>query len=270
MKKLILSILLFLSGCVIKEPVAVAITDDIPDFTVYDGQLNPENYLAYSSEKIAWGIGPAKQENLQPQDCIDAQMKYQNYSSQFLISDQKEILLTFDNGYENGNTSSILDILKKHDVHAIFFITSQYARENADLVQRMIDEGHTIGNHSWHHYSFPELSTENLITEIMSLHNYMIEHFQYNMTAIRPPKGEFSERTLAICKDLGYTTYMWSYAYYDYNVNDQPTEAEAFNKLVTNLHPGEILLLHAVSSTNMNILDEFIDETLNKGYTFVH
>ena len=197
-------------------------------------------------------------------------MKYQNYSSQFLISDQKEILLTFDNGYENGNTSSILDTLKKHDVHAIFFITSQYARENAELVQRMIDEGHTIGNHSWHHYSFPELSTENLITEIMSLHNYMIEHFQYNMTAIRPPKGEFSERTLAICKDLGYTTYMWSYAYYDYNVNDQPTEAEAFNKLVTNLHPGEILLLHAVSSTNMNILDEFIDETLNKGYTFVH
>jgi peptidoglycan-N-acetylmuramic acid deacetylase len=103
----------------------------------------------------------------------------------------------------------------------------------------------------------------------MDLHNYMIEHFQYQMTTLRPPKGEFSEKTLAITQDLGYKTIMWSYAYYDYDVNNQPDEATAHQKLIHHLHPGEILLLHAVSDTNMMILDEFIDDTLSQGYMFI-
>lgn len=269
MKKISLCILIFLTGCAIKEPVSVSITDDIPEFKIYDGQLNPEDYASYSSKKMAWGIGPDKNDQMIPYDCLKAEEDYHSLNGVFLASNQKEILLTFDNGYENGNTPAILDTLKKHDVKAMFFITSQYAKENPELVERMINEGHTIGNHSWHHYSFTDISTEVLISEILSLHNYMLDHFQYSMTALRPPKGEFSERVLAVAKDLGYTTYLWSYAYYDYNVNDQPDEAEAFNKLISNLHPGEILLLHSVSDTNKNILDEFIDQTLSQGYTFI-
>jgi peptidoglycan-N-acetylmuramic acid deacetylase len=126
-----------------------------------------------------------------------------------------------------------------------------------------------IGNHSWHHYSMPECTDDILVNEIMDLHNYMIEHFQYQMTTLRPPKGEFSEKTLAITQDLGYRTIMWSYAYYDYDLNNQPDEAIAHQKLISHLHPGEILLLHAVSDTNMMILDEFIDDTLSQGYMFI-
>ena len=261
---------LILSGCACTHPaVSASISDDIPEINIMDGHINTDDFTHYSTLKIAWGIGPDTNELKQPVDCLQAQKLYQHLDAHFLISDQQEILLTFDNGYENGNTVSILDTLKKHDVQAIFFITSQYAIENPDLVQRMIDEGHLIGNHSWHHYSMPECTQDVLVEEIMSLHNYMLEHFQYQMTTLRPPKGEFSEKTLAITQALGYETIMWSYAYYDYDVNHQPDEAVAHKKLIDHLHPGEILLLHAVSDTNMLILDELIDDTLNKGYTFV-
>ena len=266
----ILCLLVFLmSGCTMHRSVPVAISDDIPEITIMDGTINSNDFTDCSTTKIAWGVGPDTNNLKQPIDCIKAQKDFGHLNTHFLISDEKELLLTFDNGYENGNTSSILDTLKKHDVQAIFFITSQYAIENPDLVQRMIDEGHMIGNHSWHHYSMPECTDEVLVSEIMDLHNYMIEHFQYQMTTLRPPKGEFSEKTLAITQQLGYKTIMWSYAYYDYDVTNQPDEAVAYKKLMNHLHPGEILLLHAVSDTNMNILDEFIDDTLSQGYVFV-
>ncbi|MBQ4343313.1 MAG: polysaccharide deacetylase family protein [Erysipelotrichaceae bacterium] len=271
MKLLLFCALFLLQGCFFDNSSTVAhITDDIPEMTIIDGNLNPENYSDLSAQKIAWGLGPSVNELQQPIDSLQAIEKFSHLNTLFLVSDENEILLTFDNGYENGNTPVILDTLKKHDVNAVFFITSQYAIENPDLVQRMIDEGHVIGNHSWHHKSFPELSIETLTDEILSLHNYMIEHHQYEMRLLRPPMGEFSERSLAVAKDLGYTTMMWSYAYYDYNVNDQPSHAEALDKLISHLHPGEILLLHAVSSTNMDILDEFIDQTLNKGIRFTN
>ena len=261
---------LILSGCTLNHPaVSVSMSDDLPEITIIDGNINPQDYADYSTKKIAWGVGPDTNDVKQPLDCLQAKKLYEHLDAQFLISNQNELLLTFDNGYENGNTASILDTLKKHDVQAIFFITSQYAIENPDLVQRMIEEGHMIGNHSWHHYSMPECTDEVLVDEIMSLHNYMIEHYQYQMTTLRPPKGEFSEKSLAITQALGYQTIMWSYAYYDYDVNNQLDEAAAHKKLIDHLHPGEILLLHAVSDTNMNILDEFIDDTLSKGYTFV-
>lgn len=227
-----------------------------------------ENDGAYSANKICWGLGPSRNELNQPIDSLMAQEKYGNLNALFLNPEENQILLTFDNGYENGNTASILDTLKKHHIKAIFFVTSQYVIENPDLIERMIEEGHVIGNHSWHHKSFPDCSAEELKEEIMMLHNYMIEHHQYNMTILRPPMGEFSEQSLAIAKELGYTTMLWSYAYYDYNVNDQPDHAEAFNKLISHLHPGEILLLHAVSTTNMEIMDEFLVQTLSQGYQF--
>ena len=269
MRQILCLFAFLLSGCTMYKSVPVAITDDIPEMTIIDGNIDSNNTSNYSTKKIAWGIGPDVNDLKQPVDCIKAQTDYQNLNTYFLISDETELLLTFDNGYENGNTHSILDTLKKHDIQAIFFITSQYAIENPELVQRMIDEGHMIGNHSWHHYSMPECTDDILVNEIMDLHNYMIEHFQYQMTTLRPPKGEFSEKTLAITQDLGYKTIMWSYAYYDYDVNNQPDEATAHQKLIHHLHPGEILLLHAVSDTNMMILDEFIDDTLSQGYVFV-
>ena len=269
MRKILCMLVFLMSGCTMHKSLPVVISDDIPEITIMDGTINSNDFTDCSTTKIAWGIGPDTNDLKQPTDCITAQKQFSHLDTHFLISDKKEILLTFDNGYENGNTNSILDTLKKHDVQAIFFITSQYAIENPDLVQRMIDEGHMIGNHSWHHYSMPEITDEVLVSEIMDLHNYMIEHFQYQMTTLRPPKGEFTEKTLAITKSLGYQTMLWSYAYYDYDVANQPDEAAAHQKLIKHLHPGEILLLHAVSDTNMRILDEFIDDTLSQGYVFV-
>ncbi len=269
--KLLIICFIILCSTAFFLPVKTAgsITDDVPEISILDGQLTQDGYTEYSTQKIAWGLGPSINEKNQPTDAVQAQKTYGKYDAWFLNEASDEILLTFDNGYENGNTISILDTLKKHNVHAVFFVTSQYAIENPDLLERMIDEGHVIGNHSWNHKSFPELSIEALTEEIMSLHNYMIEHHQYSMTLLRPPMGEFSEQALKAAQDLGYTTMLWSYAYYDYNVNDQPDYAESCNKLISHLHENEILLLHAVSDTNKEIMDEFLDQTLNKGFKFI-
>lgn len=268
MKLLMIGLLLLCTGCTNSTSSVNSITDDIPELSIPKQELQSQDYESFSNQKIAWGIGAETNEKKQPLDSIKASEQYSHYDAMFLHPHDGEILLTFDNGYENGNTPSILDTLKKHDVRAVFFVTSQYAVENPKLIDRMIEEGHVIGNHSWHHKSFPELSIEELTEEIMSLHNYMIEHHHYCMNVLRPPMGEFSERSLAAIQDLGYTTMMWSYAYYDYDVSRQPDHAEALDKLISHLHSNEILLLHAISTTNMEILDEFIDQTLNKGYQF--
>ena len=132
----------------------------------------------------------------------------------------------------------------------------------------MLDEGHIVGNHTVNHKSMPELSEEQITSEVMDLHKAVYEKFGYEMKYIRPPKGEFSQRTLIQTNNLGYKTVMWSFAYEDWNENKQPDETKAKEKILNNLHNGEIMLLHGNSKTNTDLLDTIIKEAKNMGYEF--
>ena len=221
----------------------------------------------YSTEKVVWG--PGRAENHQrPTDPVNLQESFGKLGAQFIMSDDKFICLTFDEGYENGFTPSILDTLKEKKVKAIFFVTYDFVKDNPDLIKRMIDEGHIIGNHTYRHYTMDEVTLEKATEEIEFLDNYMKENFMYRMTLFRFPKGEFSENTLALANSLGYKSVFWSFAYADWDSNNQTSNEDALNEITTHFHNGEIMLLHAVSSTNAEILASVIDEARAQGYEF--
>ncbi len=191
----------------------------------------------------------------------------EQYGCYAMLEDNGEIYHTFDQGYENGYTEPILDTLKEKNVKAVFFLTGDYAERNEKLVKRMLDEGHIIGNHGMKHASLPTLTDEQVRTEIMSLHNFVKEKYNYEMTLFRPPCGEYSEQSMAVCSELGYKTLLWSFAYPDWDVNNQPDPTAAFDKVTKAAHGGGIFLLHSVSSTNAEILGRVIDNLKEQGYT---
>ncbi|MCD8006910.1 MAG: polysaccharide deacetylase family protein [Oscillospiraceae bacterium] len=228
------------------------------------------DYSTLSTESNGYGQGVRFDDLNRPKGALNFNEAYSQYNAEAIQeTEENVIMLTFDEGYENGYTAEILDTLAEKGVKAVFFVTYDYVARNHELVQRMIDEGHTVGSHSWHHYSMPELTASEMTEEIMYLHDYMIENFGIQMTLFRPPKGEYSELSLAVTADLGYKTVLWSFAYADWDTDDQPDPAESLQKLIDRAHPGAIYLLHAVSSTNTEILGEFIDEMLAEGYVFV-
>ncbi|MCM1497196.1 MAG: polysaccharide deacetylase family protein [Clostridium sp.] len=179
------------------------------------------------------------------------------------------IYLTFDCGYENGYTAEILDTLKEQNVRAVFFVTQTYIRDNPELVIRMKEEGHFVGNHTITHPSLPGLSIEKQKEEIQGCAAYMKEATGYDMDPyIRPPKGEYSERTLQLCEDLGYCTIFWSMAYLDYEVDNQPTPDYVLQHFDKYCHPGAMPLLHNVSSANTKALPQLIINLREAGYRF--
>ena len=203
-----------------------------------------------------------------PVSCLSFQEEYGRYDARFIGGDSKRIYLTFDEGYEAGYTGRILDILKEKECPAVFFVTQPYVDEHPELIRRMIGEGHAVGNHTVNHPSLPGVSLQEAREEICGLHESVRAGFGYEMTLFRPPRGEWSERTLALTQQLGYSTVFWSFAYEDWETDDQPPPDEALERTVEALHPGAIYLLHAVSSTNTEILGGFIDEARQRGYTF--
>lgn len=220
-----------------------------------------------STEKVVWGPGNIV-DHKQPNDPLLLQKQYASMNAKWLLDDDKKICLTFDEGYENGYTPQILDTLKEKKVKAIFFVTYDFASQNPDLVKRMIAEGHTVGNHSYRHYSMDEVSDDVAKEEVTYLHKYIKDKFNYTMSYFRFPKGEFSERSLQIVKDLGYKSVFWSFAYADWDPDNQTEENQAFTHICESTHPGAILLLHAVSKTNADILGKVIDDITKQGYTF--
>ena len=221
-----------------------------------------------SNKKIEWGI---KRNNNHEQPDVGSENRKileENNGIALGNSESKVIYLTFDEGYEAGYTSQILEILKESDIKATFFLTAHYINTQEELVKQMIDEGHIIGNHTVNHKSMPSLTEEEIKKEVMDLHQSVYEKFGYEMKYIRPPKGEFSEKTLQVTNSLGYKTVMWSFAYEDWNEEKQPDEEKAKEKILNNLHNGEIMLLHGNSKTNTNILDSVIKEAKNMGYEF--
>lgn len=228
-----------------------------------------ESYESLSNTVHGWGQGKQFNEMNIPTSCIDFQQKYGKYNASFIKEDcGNTIYLTFDEGYENGYTSAILDVLKEKNVPAVFFVTGDYVEASPELVERMIEEGHAVGNHTLTHPSMPLLSEEEMASEINELDSLVEEQFGYQMNLFRPPKGEFSEESLAVTQAQGYQSVFWSFAYADWDTNDQPNPEEAVKTLTERLHPGGIYLLHAVSSTNAEILGEFIDNARAAGYEF--
>ncbi len=180
------------------------------------------------------------------------------------------IYLTFDAGFENGNTEKILDSLKKHNVKATFFLVGNYIETSPELVERMVEEGHTIGNHTYSHPDMSKISDEESFKkELQSLESLYKETTGQELLKIyRPPQGKYCVSNLEMADKLGYKTIFWSLAYVDWYENKQPTKEEAFNKLLKRIHPGAIVLLHSTSKTNGDILDELLTKWEDMGYSF--
>ncbi len=220
------------------------------------------------TQKLGWGPGGPVDADNRPDGATVYQEKYGQYAADFIRENNQNIYLTFDEGYENGYTDDILDTLQEKGVQAVFFVTMPYVQSEPELVQRMIDEGHIVGNHSVNHPSFPEISLEECQQEIMELHDYVKENFGYEMSLFRFPMGEFSEADLKVVQDLGYRSVFWSFAYRDWLVDEQPDPQEAIATIEDKCHPGAIYLLHAVSETNAQILGQVIDDLRGEGYVF--
>ena len=221
---------------------------------------------AADTTKIGYGQGVETDSSNRPKGAVEFTEKYRGLDSFAISSDNKRIILTFDQGYENGYTEKILDTLKEKNVRAIFFLTGDYAKKEVPLVKRMINEGHILGNHGMTHASLPTLTESKAEEEIMSLHNYMLNNYGYEMQYFRPPCGEYSEQALETVQKCGYKTVFWSFAYVDWKTDDQPSPDEGRRILSKSAHGGEILLLHSVSSTNAEILGDVIDDLRSQGF----
>ena len=184
-------------------------------------------------------------------------------------TDEKVLYLTFDAGYENGNTEPILDALKKHGVSVTFFVVGTYIESEPDLIRRMVEEGHTVGNHTWHHPDMSQIATkDSFCQELEAVEDAYREITGQDMTKYyRPPQGKYSESNLQMAQELGYKTFFWSLAYVDWYQDDQPAREDAFDKLLGRIHPGAIVLLHSTSSTNAEIMDELLTKWEEMGYT---
>lgn len=236
-------------------------------------EMSPELDIAQQSifpygQKRCWGL--LRQPNNQtPKADPGAEEVLTRYGGKYVGDVNKNtIYLTFDEGYENGYTGKILDTLKDNNVKAAFFITGPYLNEHQDLVRRMVEEGHTVGNHTIHHPSLPEKDDSEIEEEILGLERAFTEKFGAKMKFLRPPKGEYSERSLSVTSKLGYCNLFWSFAYDDWHRDKIRGPEYAYNIVMKNLHNGEIMLLHAVSKDNADALDMIIKGAIAKGYEF--
>ncbi|MBR5617998.1 MAG: polysaccharide deacetylase family protein [Oscillospiraceae bacterium] len=223
------------------------------------GALETGNWgLSFQAEGAA-PIGPANSATLA------------KYGAAYLGDTAEKVLyLTFDAGYENGCTARILDVLKAHDVPAAFFLVGNYMEKNADLVRRMVEEGHIVGNHTMHHHDMSKLSDKAaFVKELTDLEVCFKEITGKELPKYyRPPQGTYSEENLRMAQELGYKTVFWSLAYVDWLNNDQPTREQAFGKLLPRTHNGAVVLLHSTSATNAEILDELLSKWKEMGYRF--
>lgn len=270
-KKLVLCLVLpvvFLNGCTSKSVFKQEISEDVvPTVVQVPAEQNPGKYGTLPNEKYGWGLKKNKQA---PPDVPGATVSLlEKYGAIYKDSEPRSLYLTFDEGYENGYTAQILDVLKENEVPAAFFVTGPYIKKEAELVKRMAAEGHIVGNHTINHPSMPEVkSADELKNEITGLANSFQELTGQEMKYFRPPMGEYSERTLAITQDLGYTSVFWSFAYKDWDTKAQKGTDYAYSQIMDGVHDGAILLLHAVSKDNADVLDRVIKDLKSAGYRF--
>lgn len=216
-----------------------------------------------------WGLGGYGDET-QPTG-IATSSELQQYDAYYVgDSSEKIIYLTFDAGFENGNTAPILDALKKHNAPATFFIVGHYLESAPDLVKRMVEEGHCVGNHTYNHLDMSKISDKATFQKEMDDVATLFKEITGKELTMyyRPPQGKYSTANLQMAKELGYKTFFWSLAYVDWYQDKQPTKEEAFEKLTGRIHPGAIVLLHSTSQTNGEIMDELLTKWEEMGYSF--
>lgn len=232
-----------------------------------NGGLLGVNAVASTTEN--WGLGFGEPGTQPTGNATPEELR--KYNTYFIgDSEDKVIYLTFDCGYENGNTEKILEALKKHDVKATFFVVGHFLETSSDLVKKMVEEGHTVGNHTYHHPDMSEIADvsafQKEVEDVKSLYEEITDKEMVKF--YRPPQGKYSESNLKMAKELGYYTFFWSLAYVDWDPDNQPTKEEAFEKLTGRIHPGAIVLLHNTSKTNGEILDELLTKWEEMGYHF--
>ncbi|WP_236561107.1 delta-lactam-biosynthetic de-N-acetylase [Pontibacillus sp. HMF3514] len=226
------------------------------------------NMHAYGDNSYGWGY--EKSRNHKPPKTGfygDLLKKYGGYHID--PSGEKVLYLTFDNGYEQGYTDDILDVLKEKEVPATFFVTGHYIKSAEGLVQRMVNEGHIVGNHSWSHPDFSKMSKDRIKNELVKVEQAVANITdQDSMKYLRPPRGTFSERSLAISEELGYINMFWSLAFVDWHTNGQKGWKYAYDSVMKQIHPGAVMLLHTVSEDNAKALERIIEDLQKQGYTF--
>lgn len=227
------------------------------------------NVIAAESNKpYNWGF--KRSTNHEPPTAGMYEKILEKHGSFFLAdTTKKEIYLTFDNGYEQGYTEKVLNILKDKKVPAAFFVTGDYLNQRPDLIKRMVNEGHIVGNHSWSHPDMTSISDEKIKQELNKVEKKFEELTGVKgMQYLRPPRGVFSERTLAVSKEAGYTNVFWSLAFVDWKTDNQKGWKYAYDNIMKQIHPGAILLLHTVSKDNAEALAKVIDDLRKEGYSF--
>lgn len=236
---------------------------------ILTGTLSPTKETSASVQSASWGLS-FQEEGKRPAGnaTIDDLKQYNAYYAS--DTDEKILYLTFDAGYENGNTPAILEALKKHQAPAVFFAVGNFIKDNPDLIKRMITEGHIVGNHTMTHPDMSQISSmESFQKELEGVEELYTSVTGEPMTKFyRPPRGVYSTENLSMAKELGYSTFFWSLAYVDWIQEQQPSKEEAFQKLIPRIHPGSIVLLHNTSSTNAAILDELLTRWEEMGYQF--
>lgn len=225
------------------------------------------DYDMIDSKGMGWGF--VRKKGAPPEITAKQKEDLEKYRGVYMDENNKAALyLTFDEGYENGFTSRILDILAEKNVPAAFFVTGPYLKSQNELIQRMIDEGHIVGNHTVNHLNLANQPVETVQSELEDMNKTCEEIYGVKMKYMRPPEGEYSPRVLAVAKDMGYTTVFWSMAYKDWDVNIQNGAEYAYDQIVPYLHGGAIILLHAVSADNTEALGNIIDTARGMGYEF--
>ena len=227
---------------------------------------NPDSVLEQAEN---WGLGFGA-EGTKPTGTATADELAQYNAHYVGDGEEKVIYLTFDCGYENGNTEPILDALKKHNAPATFFVVGHFLESAPEIAKRMVADGHAVGNHTYHH---PDMSAISDLSSFQKEMDDVAALFkettgQEMAPYYRPPQGKYSTDNLKMAQELGYHTFFWSLAYVDWNVDNQPTREEAFDKLLSRIHPGAIVLLHSTSQTNGEILDELLTKWEEMGYEF--
>lgn len=258
----------FVLSAVIKSGLFLFIAFFVGHFTAM-----AQNHFAPVSSVISsasdWGL--SFQEEGSPPIANSTPESLSKYNAYYVNPTEEKVLyLTFDAGYENGNTPAILEALKKHNAPAAFFLVGNFISTHPELVRQMAEEGHIVGNHTYSHPDMSQISSKDAFEkELTDVETAYKEITGKEMIKFyRPPQGKYSEENLQMAKELGYSTFFWSLAYVDWYENNQPSKEEAFEKLLGRIHPGAVVLLHSTSSTNAQILDELLTKWEEMGYSF--
>lgn len=233
------------------------------------GAYKNGNITAASAEISNWGL--SFQTEGQP-PVANATAEYlAEYDALYCEeTDEKVLYLTFDAGFENGNMPKILDALKAHNVKATFFLVGNYFEKEPELVKRMVDEGHTVGNHTYSHPDMSAIQSKESFRSELEKNEALYKGITgEDMPKLyRPPQGKFCQDNLVMAQEMGYKTVFWSLAYVDWYQDNQPSKDEAFSKLLPRMHEGAVVLLHSTSDTNAEIMDELLKKWEEQGYVF--